>query len=194
MEVMNKQIYENYRELEDLFRESINGMIPYRDEKDGLIYQVIDRADVPGNYTEASGSVMMACAIMKGCRMGVLLPEKYLDDVTKLERDAFTAAEACPRERFAARLSVWPEGFWLLYDGDRLISMVDGFMTDTPDLSDEMFADAGEDCRSGIKMQMSITAHEHKRQQDTTGRQHKRTARYNHKDSMNRQMKAGTGR
>ena len=78
MEVMNKQIYENYRELEDLFRESINGMIPYRDEKDGLIYQVIDRADVPGNYTEASGSVMMACAIMKGCRMGVLLPEKYL--------------------------------------------------------------------------------------------------------------------
>ena len=31
-------------------------------------------------------------------------------------------------------------------------------------------------------------------QQDTTGRQHNRTARYNHKDSMNRQMKAGTGR
>ena len=70
-------------------------------------------------------------------------PEKYLDDVTKLERDAFSPAEACPRERFAARLAVWPEGFWLLYDGDRLVSMVDGFMTDTPDLSDEMFADAG---------------------------------------------------
>ena len=31
-------------------------------------------------------------------------------------------------------------------------------------------------------------------QQDTIGRQHKRTARYKQEDSMNRQMKAGTGR
>ena len=87
-------------------------------------------------------------------------PEKYLDDVTKLERDAFSPAEACPRERFAARLSVWPEGFWLLYDGDRLVSLVDGFMTDTPDLSDEMFADAGlHDPRGRWQMIFGVCTH-----------------------------------
>ena len=78
IDVMNAQIYEQYRELQDLLRETVKGILPYRAKKDGLIYQVIDRADVEGNYTEASGSVMTAAAILKGVRIGTLLPEKYL--------------------------------------------------------------------------------------------------------------------
>ncbi|HBB60962.1 MAG TPA: glycosyl hydrolase family 88 [Lachnospiraceae bacterium] len=78
MEVMNPQIYEHYRELQDLFREAVHGLLPYRDREDGLIHQVIDRADVKGNYTETSGSVMAAAALMKGVRQGTLNPEKYL--------------------------------------------------------------------------------------------------------------------
>ncbi len=78
MEVMNQQIYEQYRELQDIFREAVRGLLPYRSEENGLIYQVIDRADVKGNYTEASGSVMAAAAIMKGVRQGTLSAEKYL--------------------------------------------------------------------------------------------------------------------
>ncbi len=78
VEVMNPQIYDQYRELQDMFRETVKGILPYRDKETGLIYQVIDREDLPGNYTEASGSVMTAAAVMKGCRMGILNPEKYL--------------------------------------------------------------------------------------------------------------------
>ncbi|MBR2528369.1 MAG: glycoside hydrolase family 88 protein [Blautia sp.] len=77
LQVMNPQIYEVYRELEDIFREAIQGILPYRDAKDGLFHLVIDRADVPENYTEASGSVMVADAILSGVRQGVLLKEKY---------------------------------------------------------------------------------------------------------------------
>ena len=76
--LMNEQIYEQYRELQELLRESVKGLLPYRDPADGLIHQVIDRADVPGNYTEASGSVMAAAAILKGVRIGTLMKEKYL--------------------------------------------------------------------------------------------------------------------
>ena len=78
LEVMNPQVYEHYRELQDLFREAVKGILPYRDTENGLIFQVIDRADAPGNYTESSGSVMVAAAIMKGVRLGTLLEEKYL--------------------------------------------------------------------------------------------------------------------
>ena len=75
---MNQQIYEDYRELADQFRAAVNAILPFRDPDNGLIYQLIDRPGLEGNYTEASGSVMVADAILKGVRLGVLLPEKYL--------------------------------------------------------------------------------------------------------------------
>ncbi len=40
----------------------------------GLWYQVLDRADQPGNYEEASASLMIAYALMKGARSGALDP------------------------------------------------------------------------------------------------------------------------
>lgn len=78
LEAMNIQIYEQYAELRDLLRESVKSLLNYRSEEDGLIYQLIDRSDLEGNYTESSGSVMAAAAIMKAVRLGLLLPEKYL--------------------------------------------------------------------------------------------------------------------
>lgn len=38
----------------------------------GLWYQVLDRPDEPGNYEEASASLMIAFALMKGARLGVV--------------------------------------------------------------------------------------------------------------------------
>ena len=32
--------------------------------------------------------------------------------------------------------------FWLLYEGDKLLAFVDGFVTDEPDLTDVMYEDA----------------------------------------------------
>ena len=78
VEVMNIQVYEHYAALRDLLRLSVKNLLQYRSTKNGLIYQLINREDLAGNYTESSGSVMAAAAIMKGVRLGLLLPEKYL--------------------------------------------------------------------------------------------------------------------
>ena len=65
-----------------------------------------------------------------------------LDRVTALEALCFPAAEAATEESFRARLSVYPECFWLLEKDGELISFVNGMVTDEPDLRDEMYEDA----------------------------------------------------
>ncbi len=66
-----------------------------------------------------------------------------LDAVTAVEAACFPPVEAASREAFADRLKIYGDHFWLMFDGEKLISFVDGFVTDEPDLTDEMFADAG---------------------------------------------------
>lgn len=65
-----------------------------------------------------------------------------LDRVTALEALCFPAAEAATEESFRARLSVYPECFWLLEKDGELISFVNGMVTDEADLRDEMYEDA----------------------------------------------------
>ena len=65
-----------------------------------------------------------------------------LDQVAAVEAACFPAAEAASREEFARRLAHYGNHFWLLLEGEKLISFVDGFVTDRKDLTDEMFADA----------------------------------------------------
>lgn len=43
---------------------------------------------------------------------------------------------------FVERVRYYGNHFWLLFDGGRLISFVDGFVTDEPDLTDEMYENA----------------------------------------------------
>lgn len=65
-----------------------------------------------------------------------------LDAVAALEAACFPPAEAASREAFAGRLAHYADHFWLLFRDGELISFVDGFVTDIPDLTDEMYADA----------------------------------------------------
>lgn len=65
-----------------------------------------------------------------------------LDAITALEAACFPEAEAASRESFEKRLKVFADRFWLMWDGDRLVSMVNGMVTDQEELVDEMFADA----------------------------------------------------
>lgn len=67
---------------------------------------------------------------------------KDLDIIAKVEAECFPAAEAATREEFAGRLEHYADHFWLLFDGDRLISFADGMVTDERDLADIMYADA----------------------------------------------------
>ena len=65
-----------------------------------------------------------------------------LADVTADESECFPAAEAATEASFRARLVVYPSHFWMLYDGDKLVSFVNGMVTDEPNLTDEMYDDA----------------------------------------------------
>ena len=78
IEHCDRQLFEHYQTLVDIFRVSIRGLLRWQDEKTGLFYQVIDRADVPDNYLETSGSAMICYAVLKAVRLGVLDGEKYL--------------------------------------------------------------------------------------------------------------------
>ena len=71
------EIFEQYKKLEGIFKQMLSGILQYQDEESKLFYQVIDKGDTAGNYLETSGSAMIAYAILKGCRMGILLTEKY---------------------------------------------------------------------------------------------------------------------
>ena len=63
--------------------------------------------------------------------------------VTEVEAACFPAAEAATEADFAKRLAVYPNHFWLLEEDDgRLISFVNGMVTDEAELRDEMYADA----------------------------------------------------
>ena len=65
-----------------------------------------------------------------------------LDAIAAVEAACFPAAEAATKEEFAGRLTHYADHFWLLFEDEKLVSFVDGFVTDTPDLTDKMYADA----------------------------------------------------
>ena len=67
---------------------------------------------------------------------------KDLEAIAVVEAACFPAAEAATAEEFAGRLQQYGNHFWLLWEGERLLAFVDGFCTDWPDLTDEMYADA----------------------------------------------------
>ena len=62
--------------LKDIFAELMEGISRYADPETGMYYQVVDQGEREGNYLETSGSCMIAYAMLKGARLGIL-PEKY---------------------------------------------------------------------------------------------------------------------
>lgn len=62
-----------------------------------------------------------------------------VDAVAAVEKECFPPAEAATREEFAERILHYGNHFWLMFDEDKLAAFVDGFVTDAPDLTDEMY-------------------------------------------------------
>ena len=62
-----------------------------------------------------------------------------LDAVASVEALCFPPSEAATKEAFAQRLQYYADHFWLMFEGNRLVSFVDGFVTDQEDLEDEMY-------------------------------------------------------
>lgn len=58
--------------LVEIFRTTIEGLEQYIDPVGHMFYQVIDQGGREGNYLETSGSAMIAYAMMKGARLGII--------------------------------------------------------------------------------------------------------------------------
>ncbi|MBO7197154.1 MAG: glycoside hydrolase family 88 protein [Clostridia bacterium] len=63
--------------LEKIFADLINSIAKFRDSS-GLYWQVVDQPGREGNYLETSGSSMIAYAMLKGARLGVIDAEYAL--------------------------------------------------------------------------------------------------------------------
>ena len=58
--------------LRVIFRELMEGAARYADAETGMYWQVPDQGGREGNYLETSGSSMLAYAMLKGARLGIL--------------------------------------------------------------------------------------------------------------------------
>ena len=59
--------------------------------------------------------------------------------ITKVEMTCFPKAEAATEEDFRNRLRVYPNHFWLLEDDKKLVSFINGMVTNEDTLTDEMY-------------------------------------------------------
>lgn len=58
-----------------IFTELMHSVARYADPETGMYFQVVDMGGREGNYLETSGSSMIAYAMLKGARLGVLEKE-----------------------------------------------------------------------------------------------------------------------
>ena len=69
--------------------------------------------------------------------------------LAEVEALCFPAAEAAPEQQFRDRLQAYAGHFWLMFDGETLISFVDGMVTDQPDLTDDLYENAALHSETG---------------------------------------------
>ncbi len=61
-------------ELAEILRDLMTSIQAWADPESGMYCQVVNQPGRQGNYPETSGSAMIACAMLKGARLGVLAP------------------------------------------------------------------------------------------------------------------------
>lgn len=76
-----------------------------------------------------------------------------LEIITAIEAECFPPAEAATAKQFSDRLKHYADHFLLMFEDDRLIAFVDGFVTNKRDLTDEMYENAAMHDENG-KWQM----------------------------------------
>lgn len=72
-----------------------------------------------------------------------------IDQISAVEAACFPPAEAATREQLAERVEAYGDCFWLLLDGEKLVSFVDGLVTNEEDLMDEMYEKASMHAPNG---------------------------------------------
>ena len=64
------------QEIAEIFQDLMRSLLAFADPDTGMYYQVVDQGSREGNYLESSGSSMIAYAMLKGARLGVL-PQEF---------------------------------------------------------------------------------------------------------------------
>jgi len=62
-----------------------------------------------------------------------------LDQVAAIEAKCFPAAEAAPRAAFQQRIAAFPDSFLVAEDDGQMIGFINGCVTNSPVIDDEMF-------------------------------------------------------
>ena len=75
LERMDEQLYNEYRGIQAMLKQTIEDVHKFQDEETGMFWQVMDHPGVEGNYLETSGTALFAYAVLKGVRLG-LLPKR----------------------------------------------------------------------------------------------------------------------
>ncbi len=65
--------------------------------------------------------------------------EEDIKAIAAVEAECFSPSEAATEKDFIGRVEYYGNHFWLMFDEEKLIAFVDGFVTDEPDLTDEMY-------------------------------------------------------
>ena len=75
---MAEESKEERKEIGDILREAIDGILMYQDKETKMFWQLPYYPGREGNYIETSGSAMVSYALLKGARLGIL-PSDYSD-------------------------------------------------------------------------------------------------------------------
>ncbi len=65
-----------------------------------------------------------------------------IEAIASVEAECFPTSEAATLEEFKERVKYYGNHFYLMFDEDKLIAFVDGFVTNEEDLTDEMYENA----------------------------------------------------
>ena len=68
--------------------------------------------------------------------------EEDIAAIAAVEAECFPPAEAATEKEFIDRVKYYGNHFWLMYEAEKLIAFVDGFVTDELDLTDDMYEKA----------------------------------------------------
>ncbi len=104
LEQLSPKLYSEYACLRRIFTNLAAALAQQLDPETGLLYQLPQLADYPGNYLETSASAALAYVFYKGRRMG-LLPARYA-----------RMAERCYRSILDTKLRREDDGAYHLHD------------------------------------------------------------------------------
>lgn len=83
-----------------------------------------------------------------------------LEMISELENVCFPKSEAATKKDLYHRIQVFPENFWIVELDGKIISMINGMVTDIPNLTDEMYENADMHNKNGAwQMLFSVVTH-----------------------------------